>query len=467
MGRLFLSAPTLGVAVAALVLGGCGGEEIDESPGDAPTPDAEAATPLSEMPDVVVILIDTLRSDHLATYGYDAETAPYLSALANESVVFDRAYSTSSWTAPSTASLFTGLYPPRHGVTVGFRAQSKTAEVEDETELMDLVTMPTSLPTLPQLFQAAGYTTFGISSNINISDPLGFTRGFDHFSHQHDDAATQLTYTVLEWKDEMQGEAPNFLYLHFNDVHKPYNKREPWYSELPEREQATVARYDSEIAYLDTEIQRLDEELGWDEDTIIIVVSDHGEEFGDHGQKGHQFTLYRELNQVVMIVRAPGVDPSRVAANVSLIDVLPTEVELAGLPRALTLERESAGHSLVPLMRFGAEAAADELYADRTLFAHRASIRRSKPLWAAIRGRWKLIENDVTGETMLFDLVDDPAETKDLSKERVDVVSRLHTELERFRITAPMESATGVQLEVDDELRSHLESLGYGGAEKD
>jgi arylsulfatase A-like enzyme len=446
LGRAAPALAVIGLALGALA---CGRGE--------PTPDEEPAP----KPNLVLVVIDTLRPDHLGTYGYERETAPFLAALAERSTVFDRAYSTSSWTAPSTATLFTGMYPNRHGVLMGFRAHNRSAG--EDAESLELISLPV-LPTLAEQLEAAGYSTFAVGSNVNVGVEMGFDRGFGHFERFLRDDAEVLAERVLSWREELAA-GPSFLYLHFNDVHKPYVAREPYYEPAEGQQADVVARYDSEITYLDGWLERLYGELGWDENTIVMVVSDHGEEFSDHGGFGHGYTLYRELNQVVMMIFAPGLAPegARVGVNVSLVDVLPTLRDAAGLEPF----DQAQGRSLLPLVT-GA-AAAGTPFEERTLFAHRIRGRDPAPLyeraavWSAIRGRWKLIRKDKVNEIELYDLLEDPGEQHDLSKERPELVAELSRELERFeRETERLEGAR-VEVEVDEDLFEHLEELGYTG----
>ena len=413
-------------------------------------------------PDLVLIVIDTLRPDHLELHGYERETAPFLAALAERSTVFDRAYSTSSWTAPATASVFTGMYPNRHGVLMGFRAQHSLLKANGEdARNLELVSLPAP-PTLAEQLGAAGYATFGAASNVNVGPELGFDRGFDRFERLIRDDAELLSRKVLAWRDALEA-GPSFLYVHFNDVHKPYGGREPFYEPAQNELEDVVARYDSEIAYLDRWIEHLYEELGWGADTVVVILSDHGEEFADHGGKGHGYSLYRELNHVLLLVFAPELapGPARVEANVSLVDVLPTLLDAAGLDPF----EQAQGRSLVPLLGGGGEA----VFEQRTLFAHRIRgkdlepIYERVPVWSVIRGRWKLIRKDKTGERELYDLYADPGEANDLAAERSQLVEELSRELAAFeRETARLEGEH-IEVEVDDELFEHLDELGYTG----
>ena len=182
-------------------------------------------------PNVVVILIDTLRPDYLGIYGHEPETAPFLSRIAARSTVFTRAFSTSSWTAPSTASLFTSVYPHRHGVHTGFLAHKQQVEAlkRDGEATIEVNRIADDLTTLPEFFRDQGYATFGMASNRNIGDEEGFTRGFDRFFKAYELPAEVIYNEIESWKEEMEESRPYFLYLHLNDVHMPYLERQPYH----------------------------------------------------------------------------------------------------------------------------------------------------------------------------------------------------------------------------------------------
>jgi arylsulfatase A-like enzyme len=420
----------------------------------------------SERPDVVLVVIDTLRPDHLEAYGYERETAPYLAELARGATVFRRAFSTSSWTAPATASLFTGLYPNHHGVLMGFRAQNNSMEEADEAgeTSLELVALP-AVQTLAEHMKFAGYGTFGVAANINVGSELGFDRGFNEFAKLHQRPAEELVETALGWRERMEA-GPYFLYVHLNDVHKPNDPRAPWYEEHEEDIDDLVAKYDSEISYTDQWIQRLCEGLELDGDELLIVVSDHGEEFMDHGNTGHKYSLYGELNRVLMIVRPPGgVPPGELEVNVSLVDVLPTILDVAGIERE---GDDGPGRSLLPLLGAGAPAAA-AVFAERTLYAHRVQGKSDRPLyerpalWAAIRGPWKFLRDDFAGTSELYDMVSDPAEQEDLVAGRGAMAAALGSSLAEFeRNTVRLEGAA-VEVKLDSALMDNLNDLGYTG----
>lgn len=431
--------------------------------------------PEDERPDVILVMIDTLRPDHLGFYGYEEETAPFLASLSKNAAVFTRAHSTSTWTAPATASLFTGLYPTDHGVTRGFFAHRRlTKRVQaGETVELSLNRMPSSVPTLPELFQAAGYRTFGLATNVNIGPEIGFDRGFDHFERLADmdknasPGAEVIRGKLSEWQSNLRASGPNFVYLHFMDPHGPYNERDPWFERNTARVETTrEAAYDSEISYLDAALEDLFAEMGWAEDAIVVVVSDHGEEFKEHGHIGHSPTLYNELLRVLAMIHAPvlGVGPGRIEANISLIDMVPTLCALAGVETSENLPGLNLSALLLDQSREAAlsdEAALSEELEQRLLFAHREldSTDESQALWAVIRGSWKLIRGPEG--SLLFESLSDPLDQVDRREENQDLAESLEGTLDLFAESASWGEGERGSLEIDAEVLERLGKLGY------
>jgi len=418
----------------------------------APMGDVAPVQEPAKAPNVVVILIDTLRVDRLSLYGAETDTMPFLSSLATDSALFEQAWSTSSWTAPSTASVFTGLYPNQHGVTAGLVATQAMREkgAAQQHSTLAVKQLPQNVSTLPQVFKAQGYETFAVTTNININREIGFDRGFDHFQFFQDGSALQVAETVVKWQPLLDAEAPYLLYLHFNDPHSPYLAREPWFVANEDGLQGQLSAYDSELHYLDLYIGRLYEAMDWSQDTVVLVVSDHGEEFGEHGQMGHHFSLYREVNQVIWMAHGPGVKPARYTQNVSLVDVLPTAVALAGGAPA----PGRAGVDLSVLLRAGS----DPSLSGRTLYAHRWD-SKSGDLWAGIRDDWRLIDSGPEQE--LYSIGRDPQEAKNLAATEPAVASQITDTLNAFR-AAPGQTWTEVQeVQLDPAQILMLEQLGY------
>ncbi len=406
-----------------------------------------------ESPNVVVIVIDTLRADHLGFLGYQRETAPFLSDLAATGAVFENAFSASTWTAPATATLLTGYYPTEHGVVENFFAHRERAKQIEMTggALLPLNRLPRSLPMLAERMRDAGYVTYGVASNINIGREIGFDRGFDHFDAQVDQDASVLASRVAQWSDELlHGDQPYFLYLHFNDVHSPYHARAPWYINSPVFREQQISAYDSEISYLDMELRRISKLLQWDDHTVIVVASDHGEEFGEHGRTGHNFSLHDELMHTLLLLHGPGVRPGRVAANVSTIDLVPTILDLAGIAADPALK----GHSL-------AAVATDEAWDGDVAFAHRLERdqRGDRHLWAVVDGPWKAISGG--GKLELYNLRETRAEQEDLAAAHPAVADTLARRLEEFQRGAFSIENERIEVPLDREALERLRSLGY------
>lgn len=428
-----------GLAVAAWILA-------------STTRDAPPAGPAIDAgPDrIVVILIDALRADRLPFYGHPRNTAPFLAKLAAEGVVFEQAYATSTWTPSSVASIFTGLYPNQHQVLTGYNLTRRT---QDSERPLRLNRIPDTAPTLPEILRAAGFRTFGVANNPNIGEKMGFARGFDRFAQQQERTADVIDAQVAQWRDELRGSGRSFLYLHYMDTHKPYQRHAAWFD--PGQRNRELARYDSSIGYVDSRLAELFDRLGWSERTLIVLLADHGEEFRDHGGEGHTNQLYSELLRVPLVIWSPGrIQPGRVAAPVSLVDILPTLVQLAGGPPPPAV---ASGISLVPALAGGPVP-------ERSLFAMRWSESEDPPLIrkAVIRGRWKYIVSSPGELQELYDLLEDPRELRNRIDRDGAIAAQLRLELERFEAEAHRHERAYADSELPArELQEQLRSLGY------
>jgi len=409
---------------------------------------------------VVVIVIDTLRADHLPSYGYAHDTAPLMSELARDGVVFERAYSTSSWTAPATASLFTSLYPFQHGVVTGMVATLRARRLDPT---ITLNAIPDEVVTLPEVMRRAGYRTFGVADNLNICAAEGFDQGFGAFRSYNDLGAAAVNAQVEEWKGEILAPgSPYFLYVHYMDPHKPYLPMQPWASRLGETGTPEVSAYDSEIRHVDEHLRDLFDSLGWDENTIVVVTSDHGEEFGDHGDFGHGHNLHNETVQVPLLVypaSAFGRESGRVGEPVSLVDLLPTLREVVGAP---AVEHEE-GRSLRGILRNGSDSIRDrgELFAhlQRTRLEYRDGGERI--VRAVISGADKYVVTQPEAREELYDLVDDPGETANLLATRPGRGAELAATLEEFERGCHRLPGVTRTIEMDEQQLEKLRSLGY------
>ncbi|MBZ0266971.1 sulfatase [bacterium] len=418
--------------------------------------------------DVVIVLIDTQRPDHFGFGGYAAAAAPFLASLARRSLVAGRAYSTSSWTPPSTASVFTSLYPEQHGVIDGFEPEELLAEIRTNGEASRPVNrIPPVVETLPEAFRDAGYRTFGISANLLVGEELGFADGFDRFAPAPRRIPAPKDRTSLpadsvfarldQWADELAEEGPDLVYLHLMDAHWPYGEHEPWFRDSKVGQRGVISAYDSETSLLDQRLQDAFRRYGWD-DAIVVVLSDHGEEFREHGMLGHEAFYHQELARVLMMFHDPDrSEGALLMENASLIDVLPTVADLAGLPG----REEWEGTSLLPAWSEGPEA---EMLRDRlderVIFARRDKTG-SWPgkMWAAIEGDWKLVSK--RGVRSLYNLRRDPRERRNVlrKKESIadDLAARYAELVERSR-SAPRDSA---DVRMDSATIEELRALGY------
>ncbi|MEZ5063541.1 MAG: sulfatase [bacterium] len=318
-------------------------------------PGAAEGPAASRRANVLLISLDTLRADRLGAWGYDRETSPALDAFAKTAVRFDRAYSETCWTLPAHLSLFTGLPPSSHGVLDADRA------------------LPESVPLLAELLKSDGYRTFAITDGGYVDSFFGFGRGFDRYDEREKDLRSTL-FLARNFLKTVKDDERFFLFLHTYDIHCPYDPPADYaerFRTRPPADRLDVAGkcgnpdYNGmtltpgQIRFLsdqyDAGIRAADDLLGeffahleadeWLKDTIVIVVSDHGEQFGEHGKIGHGDSLYREELHVPLLVRAPGVAPRVSSHAVGLVDVMPTVLDLVGLGIP-----DVQGESLVPVM---------------------------------------------------------------------------------------------------------------------
>lgn len=320
-------------------------------------------------PSVILISLDTLRADHLGTYGYDRETSPALDRFAESAYVFEQCFSACSWTTPAHATAFTGLLPSVHGAGIrrgefGLRSR-----------------LPENAITFAERAQAAGYRTAAFTEGYFAGSRWGLAQGFDRYhdgsadAAPHSDAIKATMGRASAWIRE-SGPQPFLLFVHTYATHWPYSPPEPYRSRfltdpntaLPEPGVALAGNldaagfqamrdyYDGGIAHMDSVLGGFLAELsarGMLDNTWIILFSDHGEEFGEHGRTMHGLTLYDEVLQVPFIVRPPrGLDePKRIADVVALADLFGTVLRILGDTEH---ELPPSSVSLLPLMAGGA-----------------------------------------------------------------------------------------------------------------
>jgi len=387
---------------------------------------------------VILISVDTLRSDHLPFYGYAGVETPALSALRKDSILFERAYSHVPLTLPSHASIFTGRVPAEHGIhdNLGYHLKR-------------------DVPTVAELLGKAGYATGGAVSCYVLKSDSGISRGFDFYDDEVEPAESKLalgrvqragaeTEKRLEaWAGAQSGK-PLFAFLHLYEPHTPYEPPEPFktrYASVP---------YDGEIAAADALVGTFLDFLrqrGIYDKALIVFLSDHGEGLGEHGEAEHGMFLYREALQVPLLVKLPGSRRAgaSVVTPVALSDVFTTVGRTVALAN---FQPPDGTVSLVDLAA-GAQPAARRLLSET--FFPRIHFGWSG-LTSLIEGRWHYIE---APRPEIYDLETDPSEKVDRIAERPDALRALRADLLKRR------PSFETPLDVDAEARRKLASLGY------
>jgi choline-sulfatase len=393
-------------------------------------------------PNLLLVTIDTLRADRVGAYGYAGAETPVMDALARRGVRFENVLSAVPITAPAHATLFTGQYPPVHGVrdNVGF-------------------TLDARHPTLAATLQGHGYRTAAFVGAFPVAAAYGFGRGFEHYNEDFHPApagsqgaerpGNEVADRAIEWLSSA-GDRPFFAWVHFYDPHDPYTPPPPYDSRF------AGPPYDGEVAFADAQLGRVLEAIqsaGRGKDTVVAVLADHGEALGEHGETTHAILIYQSTLRIPFFLAGPGVPPGvTISPRVGLVDVLPTLVGLLGIavPEGLPgrdLRRAFAGQRLP----------AESLYTE-SLFG-RLTCR-----WSSLRGwvsdDWKLVQG---AETELFDLGTDPGERRNLAGQEPQRVERMRAALQAaLRKMAPGgDAARAATLSPEKEER--LRSLGYVG----
>ncbi len=442
-----------------------------------------------EKPNVIVLLIDTLRADHLGSYGYERATSPELDALAQRGFLFESCIAQSSWTLPSTASVLTGLYPQTHGCVS-----------------LSTLRLARPLSTLPEVLLEEGFATGGFIANCIISQRNGFAQGFEQFQELCMLPAEDINAEAVDWI-QAQGESPFFAYVHYYDPHWPYAAPEPFTRFFEEEgdpqagddrmRQALTAvarsksreggspaprweivdslendfaivdddhfqltdwlvsrwrnRYDAEIRYWDTALGRLVDrldELGILDDTWLIVTADHGEAFGEHDYVGHGASLHGEQVHVPLIILPPGGRAGqRISSPVEQIDIAPTVLAALGLEA----DPRFVGRSLLP----GQDLEATAAFSILNDFVEDDQAAVQFPEWKAIRtlesAQWQLYETTI-----------DRAEVQDRAAEDGVPLRPIQTELNRWLERTPRsERSSGESLDAATE--AMLRAMGYLG----
>jgi len=423
---------------------------------------AEIAT-LSEREDlnVLFVLIDTLRADRLSTYGYSRETSPNIDALAATGVRFAQNLSQSSWTKCSMASLWTGSYPARTGVT---RSPQKVA---------DAVRMPA------EILNDAGFRTFAIWRNGWIRPAFGFSQGFEVY---HSPRATPVpknvrrerpaasivgtdqdtVFSAMEFL-RAHGDERWFLYVHLMDVHQYVYDEESalfgnTYSDI----------YDNSIRWTDRVLGSLIDTLdkrGLRENTLIVLAADHGEAFGEHGREGHARDVYGEVTTTPLIMSFPfRLEPGVVVETPSEnVDIWPTLLDLLGLSALDDADGDSRRREILAAIN---GTPAPERADDGPRFAHLdqswgRSKKKPRPMVSVSDGRFRLVRPEGGAPGALYDKVEDPMEQVDLASERPEVLARMTKLVEDYLAQPLAEWASDAEVEISPEELEQLRALGY------
>jgi arylsulfatase A-like enzyme len=421
-----------------------------------------ATLPEREHLNVVFIVIDMLRADRLSAYGYERETSPILEELAAGGIRFANVEAQSSWTKASMASLWTGMYPERTGIHRFFHA------------------MPDEALLPAEIFRDAGFRTAGIWRNGWVANNFGFGQGFDlyirprqvrpeHKVTRHSPGVRGVPGTdmdaTLSAMEFMTGarDDPFFLYLHYMDVHQYL------YTDLsPDWGTGFADFYDSSIFWTDYNIGRILNKLGElsiADKTMVVIVSDHGEAFFEHGIEGHARNLYREVLDTPWIIVLPfeleqGIVVEQRVANV---DVWPTVLDMLGLPPLPGAE----GQSAMDLIRETAEGRATAEETDRPLFSQldRSWGRvgeESVPTVSVVKGGHRLNYSSARPERVeLFDRIEDPKESRNVAGDQPEVVEALLAEVEAYFAVPKTQWEEAPEVELDEMHHAQLRALGY------
>jgi len=499
------------LAVAALAaLSGC-----ERRPPAASEPESRPRIGIlaegAPKPDIIMIVVDALRADRLGAYGHNGGLSPTMDALAAAGVTFERCVSAAPWTLPSVATLFTSYYPGVHKAT----SYTVVSAMDSGRQAYQAV-LSEQFQTLAEVLQAAGYQTAGFCAAKFLRGEYGFGQGFEHWDTSFAENTVRgevVNRALFDWVDRQRDASrPLFVYLHYMDVHGPYNAAPRFMDPLMEQVEANphkqlltpkefaainqylnvpppeatdpgrherlkgyreywVARYEAGVKEMDFYLGQLIEGLksrGLWEQAYVIFTADHGEALCEHGLWEHGYSQYQTDLHVPLVLRWPGMLPAgkRIRRLASLIDIMPTLLEQLRLPAGEELQ----GRSLV-------DHVSDRL-SDKPLVAFAEGIKSGPGQYALLTEATKLIVTQIparplpdgtmaqpSARPMLFNLASDPGEKYDIADQEPEIAKQMVQLM--FQIVAKNRTlrpgVVTTTRPVDEATRRQLESLGYAG----
>jgi choline-sulfatase len=397
---------------------------------------------------VVLVTLDTTRADRIGAYGAKDVETPVLDGIARDGVMFDQAVSVAPLTLPAHSSIFTGKFPPEHGVrdNGGFFLGPEQV-------------------TMAEVLKQRGYHTGAFVAAYVLDSKWGLDQGFDTYFDDFDLSsrrgfslgsiqrpANEVMDKALPWIRESKG-SPFFAWIHLYDPHAPYRPPEPFASRYKDHP------YNGEIAFTDSQVGRLVSELqslGLYDRTVMVVMGDHGESLGDHGESAHGFFIYNSVTHVPLLIRAPFslTQHRRVADPVRSVDVMPTILDLLGMARPSGI----SGVTLAALMTGAVPELGLDAYSEAMYPLHHYG-------WSDLRalrsGRYKVID---APRPELYDVDRDPSESTNLFTERQALGDKMIAQLRGLENRFNKTQASLPAADVDPEARQRLAALGYVGS---
>jgi len=471
--RKIFDSPWFYYALAGLFLVGAVVSQIQppDDPVGKPVGTVEDIASLSDRDDlnIIFILIDTLRADRLGAYGHSRNTSPVMDGLAARGVRFAHAESQSSWTKASMASIWTGMYPERTGIQTFANA------------------LPEEAVTPAEIFRDADFRTAGIWRNGWVANNFRFDQGFSMYvrplanrreqqvkrlnpsAHALTGTDVDATESAIEFIHSF-GDQPFFLYLHYMDIHQYL------YADIsPDFGTSFSDFYDSSIFWVDYNVGYLLEALREKElldNTVIVIASDHGEAFFEHGGEGHARDLYREVLEVPLLISLPFdlAEGIVVDSRVANVDIWPTMLDMFGLPALPHAE----GISQMPaILEAGRNPGSQNPHGDRAIYGQLNTSWGKvgvdpKPMVSIVKGPYKMVQSpEAPDRPQLFDRTSDPGELENVAADHPEVVEALQGEIEQFFAQGGAPWGDTEEIELSEMHRAQLRALGYmvGGGE--